>query len=181
MSSCASYVSRTHDVTDDVSRSQSGSNFKIAIFPSIFELEHRSKAQNSEMLMAILLVCSTSGITSIKKFVVTPPFWKFWNITHSFNFTSDMKRESQIMQKKYVYDDDVIDDVTGWHESCPLYSCLGEVGSGNKLQGQCLVNKCEYRHRFLGFTCLKKILINNIFRDRRSKVNVTSLLGDLGT
>ena len=36
MSSCASYVSRTHDVIDDVSRSQSRSNFEIDISPSIF-------------------------------------------------------------------------------------------------------------------------------------------------
>ena len=46
MSSCASYVSRTHDVIDDVTRSQSRSNFEIDISPSIFELQRRSKAQN---------------------------------------------------------------------------------------------------------------------------------------
>ena len=46
MPSCASYVSRTHDVIDDFTRSQNRSNFEIAISPSIFELEHRSKAQN---------------------------------------------------------------------------------------------------------------------------------------
>ena len=47
MSSCASYVSRTYDVIDDVTRSQSKSNFEIDISPSIFELERRSKAQNA--------------------------------------------------------------------------------------------------------------------------------------
>ena len=36
----------THDVIDDVIRSQSRSNFEIAISPSIFELERRSKVQN---------------------------------------------------------------------------------------------------------------------------------------
>ena len=46
MSSCASYVSRTHDVIDDVTRSQSRSNFEINTSPSIFELQRRSKAQN---------------------------------------------------------------------------------------------------------------------------------------
>ena len=46
MSSCASYVSRTHDVIDDVTRSQSRSNFEIDISPSILQLERRSKAQN---------------------------------------------------------------------------------------------------------------------------------------
>ena len=45
MSSCASYVSRTHDVIDDVTRSQSRSNFKIDTSPSIYELQCRSKAQ----------------------------------------------------------------------------------------------------------------------------------------
>ena len=40
MSSCASYVSCTDDVTDDVTRSQSRSKFEIDISPSIFELEH---------------------------------------------------------------------------------------------------------------------------------------------
>ena len=29
----------------------------------------------------------------------------------------------------------------------PLYSCLGEVGSGSKLQGQCLGNTCKYCNR----------------------------------
>ena len=46
VSSCASYVSRTNDVIDDVTRSQSKSNFEIDISPSIFELERRPKAQN---------------------------------------------------------------------------------------------------------------------------------------
>ena len=46
MSSCASYVSRSHDVIDDVTRSPSRSNFEIDKSPSIFELERRSKAQN---------------------------------------------------------------------------------------------------------------------------------------
>ena len=46
MSSCASYVSRTHDVIDDVTRSQSRSNFDIDISASIFELQRRSKVQN---------------------------------------------------------------------------------------------------------------------------------------
>ena len=57
----------------------------------------------SEMLMAIFLVHSPSGITSGKKSLSGSkwrPFWKFWNIKHSFNLTSDMKRSSQIMPKK---------------------------------------------------------------------------------
>ena len=49
------------------------------------------------------------------------------------------------MPKIFFDGDDVIDNVTGWPQSFSLYSCLGEVGSGSKLQGQCLVNKCQYR------------------------------------
>ena len=61
------YVSRTHDVIDDVTRSQRRSNFESDISPSIFELQRRSKLKMSEMLMAIFLVYSPSGITSGKK------------------------------------------------------------------------------------------------------------------
>ena len=46
MSSCACYVSGTHDFTDDVTRSQSRSNLEIDISPPIFKLECRSEAQS---------------------------------------------------------------------------------------------------------------------------------------
>ena len=35
-----------HDLIDDVTRSQNRSNFEIDISQPIFELQHRSKAQN---------------------------------------------------------------------------------------------------------------------------------------
>ena len=104
----------------------------------------------SEMLMAIVLVYSTSDIKlPVKKFVASSkwrPFWKIWNIKHSFNLTSHMIKSSQIMPKEFFNGDVVIDDVTGWPQSFSLYSCLGEVDSGSKLQGQCLVNKCQYHN-----------------------------------
>ena len=84
-----------------------------------------------EMLISIFLVYSPSGITSGKKSLSSSkwrPFWKFWNIKHSFNLTSNMKRSSEIMPKKFFYGDDVIDDFR------------------SKLQGQCLVNKCQYHN-----------------------------------
>ena len=62
---CASYVLRTHDVIDAVTRSQNRSNFVIAISPSIFELDRWSKAQNVGNANGYLH--STSGITSGKK------------------------------------------------------------------------------------------------------------------
>ena len=116
MPSYASYVSRTHDVIDGVTRSHSRSNFEIDTSLSIFELERRSKVQD------------------------------FGNIKHSCNFTSDIKDHPKLRQKSIFHGDDVISDVTGWHQSFLPYSCLVEVGSGSKLQGQCLVNKCKYRN-----------------------------------
>ena len=63
------------------------------------------------------------------------------------NLTYHMIISSQIMPKKYFLNgDDVIDDITGWPQSFSLYSCLGEVDYGSKLQGQCLVNKCQYHN-----------------------------------
>ena len=56
----------------------------------------------SEMLMAIFLVYSTSGITSGKKVcreLKMAAIWKFWNVKHSFNLTSDMKDRPKLYQK----------------------------------------------------------------------------------
>ena len=67
MSSCASYVSRTHDVIDDVTMSQSRSNFEVIYLRQYLSESVDQKLKMSEMLMAIFLVYSTSGITSGKK------------------------------------------------------------------------------------------------------------------
>ena len=58
-------------------------------------------------------------------------------------FQSDLRYEKIVPNYAIDY---VIDDVTGWSQSFSLYSCLGEVGSGSKLQGQCLVNKYHYHN-----------------------------------
>ena len=61
IASCASYVSRTHDVIDDVTRSQSRSNFKLIYLRQYLSWSVDQKLKMSEMLMAIFLVYSTSG------------------------------------------------------------------------------------------------------------------------
>ena len=61
------------------------------------------KLKMSEMLMAIFLVYSTSGLTSGKKSLSGSKWRLFWNIKHSFNLTSDMKRSSQIMSIKFFF------------------------------------------------------------------------------
>ena len=69
MSSCASYVSRTHDVIDDVSRSHSRSDFEMDLSSSIFKPDRRSKVQNIGNANGYLSgIYSTSRITSGEKF-----------------------------------------------------------------------------------------------------------------
>ena len=53
----------------------------------------------------------------------------------------------------------------------PVASCKGNVLSIN----------ANIVIVFQDYTCQKTISMNNTFRDCRSKVNVTGLLGDLGT
>ena len=64
------------------------------------------KLKMSEILMAIFLVYSPSGITSGKKFVASSkwrPFWNFWNIKHSFNLTSNIKKIVPNYAKKGIF------------------------------------------------------------------------------
>ena len=103
MCSWASYVSHTHDVTDDVSRSQCKANIKITISPSTFQLGRRSKAQNIGNVRGYLVgwyiqlpvkkVCRNLKMAAILKIL--------WNIEHSSNLISNMKRSSEIIQKKH--------------------------------------------------------------------------------
>ena len=103
----------------------------------------------SEMPMAIFMVYSTSGITSGKKVcrAQNDGHFKNFEILNTASIWPQIwKDRPKLCQKKFFYGDDVIDDVTGWPQIFSLYSCLGEVGSGSKLQGQCLVNKCQYHN-----------------------------------
>ena len=107
------------------------------------------KLKMSDMLMAIFLVYSTSGITSGKKVCRAQKggYFKNFKILNTASiWPQKWKDRPKLCQKKFVYGDDVIDNVTGWPQSFSLYSCLGEGGSGSKLQGQCLVNKRQYRN-----------------------------------
>ena len=153
---------------------------------SIFQLEHRSKAQNignaHDYFVGIFNFQYYTSVKKVGRELKMAAILKY-ETQHQFDLRYE-KIVPNYTQNSIFHGDDVIDDVAGRPESCRLYSCLGEVGSGSKLRGQCLVNKCEYRKLvivFLGYTCLKKISINNTFWDRRSKGNVTGLLGDLGS
>ena len=141
------------------------------------------KLKMSDMLMAIFLVYSTSGITSGKISLSGSkwrPFWKFEILNTASIWPQIWKDRPKLCQKKFFYGDDIIDDVTGWPQSFTLYSCLGEVGSGSKLQGQCLVNKCQYRN------CLSRLYmpkddLNELHFSRLQVKSQHYRLTDLGT
>ena len=56
-----------HDVIDDVTRSQNRSNLKLICLRQYLSYSVDQKLKMSEMLMAIILVYSNSGIASGKK------------------------------------------------------------------------------------------------------------------
>ena len=91
------------------------------------------------------------------------------------------KIASNYAKKSIFYDNDVINDVTGWPERCLLYSCLGEVGSGVSCKGNISSINASIVNVFPGYTYLKKISINKTFQGRMWKIMVTGLLGELGT
>ena len=124
MSSCASYVSHTHDVIDDVTRSQSRPNFEIDISPSIFELQRRSKAQNVGNAHGYL-----SGLFNFRYNFRWKSLSRVQNGGHFENFEilniasiwpQIWKDRPKLCNKKYFRDDDVIDGVIGWPQSRPF-------------------------------------------------------------
>ena len=163
-----------YDINDDVTRSQSRSNFKIAIYPSIFQLQCRLKAQNIGNAHGYL-----AGILNFRyhfrlKSLLRPKnggHFEDFEILNTYSIWPQIwkDRTKNYARKSVFHGDDVIDDVTGWPPNCHLYSCLGDVGSGNRLQGQYLIKKANVVIVFLGYTCLTKISINTIFS--RSKVS----------
>ena len=134
--------------------------------------------------MTILLAWSTTGIASGKKFVATSegrPFWKFWSIKNTFNLTSDREDRPKSYTKKYFS--------WWWHHrwrqrvtwkflSLFMFRKVWLRGQVARAMHVSSIN-LNIVIVFLGSTRLKKISINNT--DRRSKVNVTGLVGDLGT
>ena len=81
------------------------------------------KLKISEMLMAIFLVYSPSGITSGKKSLSRAQkgghFENFEILNTASIWPQIWKDRPKLWKKKYFHDDDVIDDVTGWPQSRP--------------------------------------------------------------
>ena len=85
----------------------------------------------------------------MKKFVTSSKWWPFKKMKYWTELQFGLIYEKIVPNyapPNFFHGDDVIDDVTGWPQSFPLYSCLREVGCDSKLQGQWLVNKCKYHN-----------------------------------
>ena len=139
-----------NDVINDVTRSQSRSNFEIDISPSIFGLDRWSKVQNVGNANGYLFGMFNFRYNFQWKSLSRAQNGGHFEISDILNTSSNSpqiwKDCPKLCQKSFFHGDDVIDDVTVWPQSFPLYSCLGEVCPGIKLQGQRLVNKCIYHN-----------------------------------
>ena len=105
------------------------------------------KLKMSEMLMAIFWYIKLPVQHPVKSLSRAQNGGHFENfeISNTASILPQIwKDRPKLCQKSFFHSNNVIDDVTGWPQSFPLYSCLGVVGSGKKLHGQCLVNKCKY-------------------------------------
>ena len=127
-----------------------GQILKLIFLRQYLSQSVHQKLKISEMLMAIFLVYSTSRITSGKKSLSRAQngghFENFDVLNTASIWPQIWKNRPKLCKKSFFHGDYVIDDITGWPQSFPLYSCLGEVGSGSKLQWQCLINKCKYHN-----------------------------------
>ena len=152
-----------HDVFNDVTRSQSRSNFEIDISPSIFQLQRRSKAQNvgnaHGYLFDIFNFRYNFRWTSLSRAQNDGHFENFDILNTATIWPQIWKDRPKFCQKTFFHGDGIIDDNTGWPQSFPQYSCLREVVSGSKLQGQCLVNKCKF-HNYLSRLYMPKHDLN---------------------
>ena len=144
-----------------------GQSLKLIYLRQYLSYSVDQKLTMSEMPMAIFLVYSASGITSGKKVCRAQNGGHFENfeILNRASIWPQIWKDRPKLCPKKCYGDDVIDDVTGWPQSFSLYSCLGEVGSGSKLQGQCLVNKCQY-HNCLSRLYMPKDDLNELHFSR---------------
>ena len=82
----------------------------------------------SEMLVAIFLVYSTSGIASGKKVCRELKIVAILKYLTQLQFDLRYEKIVPNYDKRYFHDDEVIDDVTGWPQSRPsIYSLINEI------------------------------------------------------
>ena len=129
--------------------SQSRSNVEIDISPPIFELERRSKIQNIGITYGYLAgtfnfwyniqwkSCRNLKIATILKIL------KYW--THlQFDHRYEKTVPNYVGKVFFIVMTSSMTSKGGLKFFLHIHV---EVGSGSKLQGQGLVNKCKYRYR----------------------------------
>ena len=104
----------------------------------------------SEMLMAIVLVYSTSGITYGKKSLSRAQngghFRNFEILNTASIWLQIWKDRPKLCQESIFMMMTSSMASQGGLKVSLCIPCLGEIDSGSKLQGQCLVNKCQYHN-----------------------------------
>ena len=131
------------------------------ILKLIFLHQYLSYSVDQKFKMSEILMAQNNGHFENSDILNTASIWpQIW------------KDRPKLCQQSFFNGDDVIDDVTGWPQSFPPYSCLGEVGSGSKLQGQCLVNKCKYHN------CLSRLYMP---KKRSQRITLFEIAGQKST
>ena len=103
ISSCASYVSRTHDVIDDVTRARSRSYFEIDTSPSIFELERRPKAHANGYLSGIFNFGYSFRWKSLSRAQNGGHFINFEWLNTASTWPQIWKDRSKLSQKSFLW------------------------------------------------------------------------------
>ena len=118
-----------YDIIDDVTRSQNMSNFKLIDLRQYLSYSVNQMLKMSEMLMAIFLVYSPSGITSVKRVCRAQNGGHFENfeILNTASIWPQMWKDRPKLCQKSFYGDDVIDDVIGWPQNSYVYSLFIHV------------------------------------------------------
>ena len=142
------------------------------------------KLKMSEMLMAIFLVYSISGITSGKKVCRAQNGGHFENfeiLNTASIWPQIWKDRPKLCQKKFFMVMTSSMTSQGGLKVSLYIHVYERLAPGANCKGNGLSINANIIIVFLGYTCQKTISMNYTFRDCRSKVNIAGLLGDLGT
>ena len=144
------------------------------------------KLKMSEMLMAIFLVYSTSGITSCKKSLSrtqkSDHFENFEILNTASIWPQIWKDRPRLCQKKHFHDDDAIDDVTGWPQSRPsifLYKWNDNIFHDNQTTSKDIINKLPVHMYHQIMTIIIWIHIHDVIHDVTESQNRSNFEVDI--
>ena len=160
-----------------------GQIFKLLYLRQYISYSVDQKLKMSEMLMALILVYSTSGLASGKKVCRAQNggyFENFEILNPASIWPQIWKDRPKLCQKVFMAMTSSMTSQGGLKDS--LYIHVKErLAPGANCKGNVSSMNANTVIVFLGYTCQKTISMIYTFRDFRSKFNITGLLGDLGT